>query len=164
LTSSATPARPIGGSEDLPGRAVRALIACAEGTGALPTARRYQQWRTSLDPGQRERVPSLTAVVPIAYPSWGAARAAAGMPEQASAAGRHGPRPQWSEQACLDLVSRWLADPHGGGSLNAFSAWVDRRRADGEDVPSVSTVRLRLRRPWSGIVEAARGGSAIGAR
>lgn len=158
LTSSAMDASTkdrLGGSEDLPARAVRALVACRETTGALPTARRYQQWRTSLAPGERERAPSLTAIVPIAYPSWGAARIAAGMDGRTSSPGRHGPRPQWSEQACLDVVARWLADPRGGTSLNAFSLWVDRRRAEGDAIPSVSTVRLRLRMPWSGIVAAA---------
>lgn len=148
----------IGGAADLPDRAAQALAACADSIGSPPTAKKYQQWRLSLPEDQREQVPSLTSIVPIAYPSWGAARLAAGVDSPDAKPGSHGPHPKWTREDCLAVVARWM-EQEGTGSLAAFTVWIDAQRAAGGNVPSVSTIRLRLRMPWSGIVEAAASGN-----
>lgn len=144
----------IGGAADLPERVATALTACREETGLPPTAKRYYEWRRGLPEEERTRIPSLTAVVPMAYPSWEQARAAAGVSSSGRKRTTHGPTPKWSEQECLALVTEWLANG-GSGTLAAFTIWIDEQRASSRAVPSVSTIRLRLRLPWQAIREEA---------
>lgn len=156
----------IGGAADLPERVTSALAACHEATGMPPTAKRYHQWRNELSVEERDRVPSLTSVVPIAYPSWEDAREAAGVGSSGVRRASHGPTPRWSQDECLDFVGEWLAGG-GSGTLAAFTAWIDRCRGEGRAVPSVSTIRLRLRAPWQVIRDEAAvrccGGRAVDA-
>lgn len=142
-------ARPDGGA--LEERVVDALRACHRDTGRPPTSGRYKAWRAGSGPG----LPSMTAVVPLAYPTWAAARAAAGVPEPNGGDGRRGPEPTWTAEECLAWVREWLAGD-GPESLAAFERWLAAQRAADRPAPSASTVRLRLRLPWSGIVERAR--------
>jgi hypothetical protein len=145
----------IGGADDLPERVAAALAACYRELGDPLTAKRYKVWRDGLPVGEQRSAPSLTAVVPIAFPSWSDARAAAGIPVGESRDGAHGPRPRWSQDDCLALLREWL-DAGGSGTLAAFSDWLDEQRDGGRDVPSPSTIRLRMRMPWASIREAAR--------
>jgi len=151
-------AQQIGGSIHLQSRVAVALAACQESTGLPPTAKRYQEWRKALPQDAQVLVPSLTAVVPIAYPTWSAAREASGLrsPPQ-KVGGSHGPHPRWSQQDCLAMVREW--DVEVGGSLASFSEWIGDQRTQGRDLPSVSTIRLRLRKPWSAIVRQAQDGT-----
>lgn len=144
-----------GGGPDLPDRVVAALARCYSETGSIPTARRYEMWRSQLLGD--ERPPSLTAVVPIAYPTWESARRAAGIEGTDNHHSTHGPVPKWSTEECIGLVREWL-EGGGQGTIAAFTVWVDEQRMSGRRVPSTSTVRLRLRLPWSEIVAAARSG------
>lgn len=137
----------IGGAVDLPGRVMSALTACRAATGLPPTAKRYYQWRQELPDDERNQIPSLTAVVPIAYPSWEEARAAAGVGSSGVRRASHGPTPKWSQEQCFALVEEWLSDG-GSGTLAAFTEWIDTQRDQGHAIPSVSTIRLRLRMPW----------------
>lgn len=144
-----------GGGEHLPSRVVAALRLCQEHTGATPTARKYGEWRNTLPEDARSATPSLTAVVPIAFPTWSEARRAAGMDQGTSNA--HGPKPTWSAEDCWDTVVEWMRDDDPPYTFVKYNEWVQAQRASGNRTPSVSTVRLRLRRPWSGITaEAAR--------
>jgi len=148
----------IGGAEDLPERVVSALVACRESIGEPPTAKKYQRWRMELSSEDRHRMPSLTAIVPIAYPTWNDAREAAGVGVAETLNISHGPTPKWTIEECSDLLREWL-DGGGSGTIAAFTEWIDGQRSGGRDVPSASTIRLRSRMPWSGIVATAKDGS-----
>jgi len=141
----------IGGAEDLPERVAYALVSCYHATGRPPTAKRYELWRAQLPLEERRRMPSLTSICPIAYPTWEGAREAAGVGSGGVKKTSHGPTPRWTADDCVALVREWL-DHDGSGTIAAFAEWVDGERAAGRDLPSVSTVRLRLRSPWSAIV------------
>jgi alkanesulfonate monooxygenase SsuD/methylene tetrahydromethanopterin reductase-like flavin-dependent oxidoreductase (luciferase family) len=139
----------IGGSEDLPDRVAAALLACEKDIGQPPTAKKYQIWREARPADQRDKYPSLTSIVPIAYPTWQDARDAAGLGVPLMRSKSNGPDPRWDAEACLQFVVEWLADDEAGTSLAGFADWVAKQRKAGRDVPSVSTIRLRLRLPWS---------------
>lgn len=146
----------IGGSDDLPGRVAAALLACEKDIGQPPTAKKYQIWRSSQPLRERDAYPSLTAIVPIAYPTWQSARDAAGLGVPPMRSKSHGPEPRWTSEECLRFVIEWEEDEGAGASLAGFQDWVAEQRGKGRDLPSVSTIRLRLRLPWSEIKRAAR--------
>jgi len=146
----------IGGAEDLPVRVVLALVACRDSIGQVPTAKKYERWRYTLPLDERQRMPSLTAIVPIAYQTWNDAREAAGIGSVEFPRISHGPTPRWTTEQCVALLREWLAGG-GSGTIAGFIVWVDGQRDAGRNVPSVSTIRLRLRMPWSDIVATAKG-------
>lgn len=144
----------IGGAEDLPERVAFALVSCYNVIGTPPTAKRYELWRKQLPEDERHLMPSLTSICPIAYPTWEDARKAAGVGSGGVKKTSHGPTPRWTAEQCIDLVREWLAGG-GSGTIAAFSVWVEEQRRAGRDLPSVSTVRLRMRLPWSDITASA---------
>lgn len=131
-----------------------ALRRCATDTGRLPNSQVYDDWRKALPEEERRSLPSLTAVIPMAYQTWAAAREAAGLPS-GLATRRPGTVPQrWDINACREWVLKWQASDTGT-SLQAFTTWLDAQRAAGQDAPSVSTIRFRFNVPWSRIVATA---------
>lgn len=144
--------------EPLIERAKRSLLRCFHETGRIPSAASYRNWRDSLPEGDRKSVPSSSSVVPMAWRTWNDARAAAGIAELRTEEAFNGPKPKWTNDDCLDWVAKWL-NSGSGTSLAACTAWIDKMRAVDDPgigpVPSVSTIRLRLKKPWSAIVVAA---------
>jgi hypothetical protein len=96
----------------------------------------------------------MTSVVPLAYSSWAEARRAAGLEELRQTGIPRGPKPSWEPETCLEWVHRWQASDTGT-SLVAFNQWLAEQRRAGISAPSASTIRLRLRMPWSTIMEKA---------
>jgi hypothetical protein len=154
----------VSGRVPIQDRVVTALLECRDALQVEPTAALYKEWRETLDAEERTAAPSLTAVCPIAFPSWPAARKAAGMMERVSPIGARGPKPVWSYNDCVALVQRWIKETDGPTTFAGFNMWVDDHRRKGEPIPSVSTVRLRLRLPWSGILNLASQNTQTAAR
>lgn len=125
----------------------------------MPSAISYRAWRASIPLEERGDIPSSSSIVPMVWRTWNDARAAAGISEWRSEETFNGPRPKWSDDDCINWVVRWM-ESGSGSSLAAFSSWIDKQRMIADPaagpVPSVSTIRLRLSLPWSGIVAAAR--------
>jgi hypothetical protein len=152
-----------GGGVHLADRVATALRTCRDTIGTEPTATTYGEWRKALPPDIRATVPSLTSVCPIAFATWRDAREAAGITggkDRSLPVGR-GPKPVWSAEDCIDTVREWLLKSDGPKTFAGYSSWVEQRRAEGDMIPSVSTVRLRLRLPWSGIVALAEPESGV---
>lgn len=136
-------------------RASQSLLRCFQETGRIPSAISYRAWRDAIPVEDRKDIPSSSSIVPMVWRSWNDARAAAGISEWHAGETFNGPKPRWTREDCLDWVAKWL-DSDSGTSLAAFTAWIDKLRVAGDKtVPSVSTIRLRLRMPWSEIVSTA---------
>jgi hypothetical protein len=116
----------------------------------------YRAWRDEIPPEDRGNVPSSTAIVPYTWRTWSEARIASGISEEQAAKSLNGPKPKWTVDECIDWVVQWIHSGEGT-SLAAFTTWIDAKRKAGERAPSVATVRLRVRKPWSQIVAEAKG-------
>jgi hypothetical protein len=139
--------------DDLRVRVAYALVQCYETVGTLPTGDTYTKWRRSLPEHKRREVPSVSSVVPIAFPTWAVAREEAGLVGNQDR-GTRGPQRQWSKDDCLRVVVQYLED---SGSLDrpGYVQWLAEQRARGVSVPSMSSLTFRVSGRWEEVLEQA---------